>query len=153
MSATKPKKWTPPHESLDRYLVISYDHDVPQIMLDYVIARSPDVAAEIVLKLRPYVQHAEALTVEDVRYWQRSLESENDREIKKGLIDIALESREETILWLKEVDGDVLVYEQSHATNNKACILMFPKGNPHQPKRGCKTVTVHDVPHPCRWMS
>lgn len=59
-------KKLPPKPPLDCFLVVSSDTDQQQIMFDIVRARDSETAANIIYKLRPYVQVASAEQVEDL---------------------------------------------------------------------------------------
>lgn len=84
----------PASDPMQRYAVHSYANDEQQILLDFVEARDEDAAAKIILKLRPYVMHAEAYRadylLEDLKKFIDSVApewKEGLRSLKKEWID------------------------------------------------------------------
>lgn len=52
---------------MTKYVVFSMDFDEQQTFIDYITAETPDNAAETVLTVREYCQHAQAYTLDELQ--------------------------------------------------------------------------------------
>jgi hypothetical protein len=79
------------HRDKGRWLVISYDGDTGEWFYDTVFAQSNIVAISRILKLRPYVLAADAISTQELRETLRLQESVTYQDSERTLRDLKAE--------------------------------------------------------------